>query len=214
MANKRVRSEFQNPRDVAAEVFLGEAPPQRNTRIRPSVEEILNDIGLEAMVDAPFGPAAPPPVPPRTAAAGYAPAMPPRPAAGLRFIPVVAPVQAPRVRHPMAARLKYKLLRRGSALLTRLNKLEAMQNSGRFIKDDGTPRMQAVKIGKKRSIVKSLYDAKRESILREMEDMRQDVAAFGLGRFLLQKVPDPPENYSQSLKSLEMQTRGTSVLRI
>jgi hypothetical protein len=209
MANKRARSEFQTARDAAAEIFLGEAPGLRNQRARPTIEEILEAADLAAMSDAvPVGSSSPPPLPPRTFEAGYRPAVP------MRRLPIVPPVQAPVVRHPMAARLKYKLLKRGSALLTKLNKLEGMQNSGRFIKDDGTPRLQAVKVGKRRSVVKSLYDAKRESILREMEEMRQDVAAFGFGRFLLQKVPDPPENYSHSLRNLEMQTRGTAVLRL
>lgn len=131
----------------------------------------------------------PPPVPPRTREAGYA------------------------NRHPLAARIKYKLLRKGAALNRRLERLEAQRGSGKYRNSDGSVRRQAIRLPGGGSYTIPLWEAQVKSVKNQMEAMQEDVTAFGLAKYLLNKVPAPPNSYSGRIESLKMQNAGTAVLQ-
>lgn len=119
--------------------------------------------------------------------------------------PSVAVQRAPRVKHPMASRIKYKLLKKGYGLYSRLRKLEAERNSGAYINKNGSVKMKYIRHGGRRKDGPGervpLFEAKRNSILRQMQELKDDVTPFGFGNFILNNVDEPPIGY-------QLQQRG------
>ena len=110
----------------------------------------------------------------------------------------------------MASRIKYKLLKKASGLYSRLQKLQARRNGGEFINRDGSVKMKAVRYGGRARggpIVRMpLYQAKEQSIKRQMRDLIEDTSGFGFNTFLLNQVTSPPNDYA-----LQQRTRNGEI---